>query len=467
MAIETVNPTNGERVRAFTALTEREIDDKLAIAARAARTWRSTPLDERRRIIRRAGDLLDQRKADYGKLMTLEMGKPLKAAIEEAAKCAGTCRFYADHAPAFLANEPVDAKGERSYVAFHPLGVVLAVMPWNFPFWQVLRFAAPALVAGNVALLKHSSNVPQCALAIEKLFEDAGAPAGVFQTLLIGSDPIARILADDRIAAVTLTGSEGAGSSVAAAAGKNIKKAVLELGGSDPFIVMASADLDAAVNTAVKARTINNGQSCIAAKRFIVDEAIADEFTVRFIERMRQLVVGDPADERTDIGPLAMASIRDDLHDQVERSLAAGARLLLGGHKRDGKGFFYEPTVLGDVTPAMPAFREETFGPAAAIIRARDIGHAIELANDSRFGLGSSAWTREESEMDQFAREIEAGSVFINAMVASDPRFPFGGVKKSGYGRELSAFGMREFVNIKTVRMMNAAPSAESGSNTE
>jgi succinate-semialdehyde dehydrogenase/glutarate-semialdehyde dehydrogenase len=349
-------------------------------------------------------------------------------------------------------------------VAFHPLGVVLAVMPWNFPFWQVLRFAAPALAAGNVGLLKHSSNVPQCALAIERLFEDAGAPAGAFQTLLIGSDAVAGLLADDRVAAATLTGSEGAGSSVASIAGKHIKKTVLELGGSDPFIVMASADLDAAVNTAVKARTINNGQSCIAAKRFIVDEAIADDFTTRFVARMNTLVVGDPMNEKTDIGPLAMASIRDDLHDQVERSVTAGARLLLGGRKRDGKGFFYEPTVLADVKPGTPAFSEETFGPVAAVIRARDIQHAIELANDSRFGLGCSAWTREESEMDQFARDIEAGSVFINGMVASDPRFPFGGVKKSGYGRELSAFGMREFVNVKTVRIMGGAPSS---ANTE
>jgi succinate-semialdehyde dehydrogenase/glutarate-semialdehyde dehydrogenase len=467
MAIETVNPTNGERIRSFTALTPREIDDKLTLASRAAKSWRATPIEDRAAIVRRAGSLLDERQAEYGKLMTLEMGKTLKAAEAEAAKCAAVCRFYADHAAEYLANEPVDAKGERSYVAFQPLGVVLAVMPWNFPFWQVLRFAAPALVAGNVGLLKHSSNVPQCALAIEKLFEDAGAPSGVFQTLLIGADPVAGILADDRVAAATLTGSEGAGSSVASIAGKHIKKTVLELGGSDPFIVMASADLDAAVNTAVTARTINNGQSCIAAKRFIVDEAIADDFTARFAARMGKLVVGDPMDEETDIGPLAMASIRDDLHDQVQRAVAGGARLLLGGHKRDGKGYFYDPTVLTNVDPTSPVFREETFGPVAAIIRARDIQHAIELANDSSFGLGSAAWTREESEMDQFASELEAGSVFINGMVASDPRFPFGGVKKSGYGRELSAFGMREFVNVKTVRIMNAAASASTKGATE
>jgi succinate-semialdehyde dehydrogenase/glutarate-semialdehyde dehydrogenase len=454
MAIETINPATGERVRSFTALSPAEIEGKLSVAEQAARRWRGTPLTERARVVRRAGELLDERKADYGRLMTLEMGKPLKAAIEEAAKCATTCRFYADNAAAFLADEPVDAPGERSYVAFEPLGVVLAVMPWNFPFWQVIRFAAPALVAGNVGLLKHSSNVPQCALAIEQLFTDAGGPAGIFQTLLIGSEAVASLLADDRVAAATLTGSEGAGKSVASAAGQHVKKTVLELGGSDPFIVMPSADLDAAVKTAVTARTINNGQSCIAAKRFIVAESIADEFTRRFVDGMRALVVGDPMDERTNIGPLATPKIRDDLHDQVQRSTAAGARLLLGGRACDGPGFYYEPTVLADVTVESPAFREETFGPLAVIVRARDVAHAIELANASRFGLGSAAWTRDEREIEHFARGLEAGSVFINGMVSSDPRFPFGGVKKSGYGRELSAFGIREFVNVKTVRVM-------------
>jgi len=454
MAIETINPATGERVRSFTALSERDIETKLDAASRAARDWRHTPLDQRLLVVRRAGELLDERKADYGALMTLEMGKTRASAIAEATKCAATCRFYADQAPAMLANSPVDAKGERSYVAFQPLGVVLAVMPWNFPFWQVMRFAAPALAAGNVALLKHASNVPQCALALERLFEDAGAPPGVFQTLLIGSEPVGKLLADDRVAAATLTGSEGAGSSVASIAGKHIKKTVLELGGSDAFIVLASADLDAAVKTAVSARTINNGQSCIAAKRFIVDEAIADDFTKRFVERMRALVVGDPMDERTDVGPLATATIRDDLHSQVERAVAKGARIELGGKPREGPGFFYEPTVISNVTTESPVFREETFGPVAAVIRARDVDHAIELANDSSFGLGCAAFTREESEMDLLAREIDAGSLFINGMVASDPRFPFGGVKKSGYGRELSAFGLHEFVNVKTVRIM-------------
>jgi len=338
-------------------------------------------------------------------------------------------------------------------------------MPWNFPFWQVVRFAAPAIAAGNVGLLKHASNVPQCALALEQLFVEAGAPGGVFQALLIPSGAVASIVADDRVAAATLTGSEGAGSSIAAAAGKHIKKTVLELGGSDAFIVMPSADLDAAVKTAVTARTINNGQSCIAAKRFIVADPIFDAFTTKFVESMRSLVVGDPMDEKTNIGPLATAQIRDDLDDQVRRAKSSGARVLLGGKRRDGRGFFYEPTVMVDVSDDSPIFREETFGPLAAVVRAKDAGDAIALANDSRFGLGAAAWTRDEREVERFARELDAGTVFINGMVASDPRFPFGGVKKSGYGRELSGFGLREFVNIKTVRINKAglAPT----SNTE
>jgi succinate-semialdehyde dehydrogenase/glutarate-semialdehyde dehydrogenase len=464
MAIQTVNPATGEVVKTFSALTEREIEEKIENAHRASLSWRLAPLEERVGVLRRAAELLESRKQDYGRLMTLEMGKTLKSAVEEAAKCASGCRFYAEHAAEILADEKIEAKGERGYVSFQPIGVVLAVMPWNFPFWQVVRFAAPAIAAGNVGLLKHASNVPQCALALEQLFTEAGAPSGVFQTLLIGSDPIANILADDRVAAATLTGSEGAGSSVAAAAGKAIKKTVLELGGSDPFIVMPSADLDAAVATAVTARNINNGQSCIAAKRFIVADPIFDEFTTRFVEKTRSLVVGDPMDEKTQIGPLATKQIRDDLDDQVQRSIKAGARVLTGGNPREGRGWFYEPTVLGDVTPGTPAFREETFGPLAVIVRARDIDHAIELGNDTRFGLGSAAWTRDESEIERFARDLAAGQVFINGMVASDPRFPFGGVKKSGYGRELSGFGLREFVNIKTVRVMSSAPS---GTNTE
>jgi succinate-semialdehyde dehydrogenase/glutarate-semialdehyde dehydrogenase len=468
MAIATVNPATGETLRTFPALTAAEIEDKLATAYRAAQSWRAAPLAERTSVVRRAGELLEERKRDYGHLMTVEMGKPIRAAVEEAAKCATGCRFYADNAARFLADEPVSADGEDSYIAFEPLGVVLAVMPWNFPFWQVIRFAAPALAAGNVGLLKHASNVPQCALALEQLFIEAGAPGGVFQSLLIGSSAVAGLIADDRIAAATLTGSEGAGTSVAEEAGRQVKKTVLELGGSDAFIVMPSADLDAAVNTAVTARTINNGQSCIAAKRFIVAEPIADEFTKRFVERMGKLVVGDPMDERTNIGPLATAQIRDDLEDQVKRSVARGARVLLGGKRRDGDGYYYEPTVVDNVSFDSPAFREETFGPLAAIIRARDVSDAIAIANDSRFGLGAAAWTNDEEEIERFSRDLAAGSVFINSMVASDPRFPFGGVKKSGYGRELSAFGIREFVNIKTVRRKRAdspaaRPAARSG----
>ena len=461
MAIQTVNPATGELVCAFNELTPREINEKVEVATRAARAWRRTPIEQRVAVLDRAGQLLEQRKEQYGRLMTLEMGKPIQAAIDEAAKCATACRFYAKQAARFLADEPVDADGERSFVAFEPLGVVLAVMPWNFPFWQVIRFAAPAIAAGNVGLLKHASNVPQCALALEQLFTDAGAPGGVFQSLLIGSHAVAGLLVDDRIAAATLTGSEKAGRSVAMVAGEHIKKTVLELGGSDAFIVMPSADLHAAARTAVTARTINNGQSCIAAKRFIVADPIADAFIERFVDRMRELVVGDPMDPKTNVGPLATGPIRDDLVDQVERSVAAGARVLLGGRPRVGRGFFYEPTVLTNLTSTSPAMCEETFGPVAAIARARDIDEAIAIANDSRFGLGAAAWTRDPAEAERFARELDAGSVFINGMVASDPRFPFGGVKKSGYGRELSAFGIREFVNIKTVRMLGARRADE------
>jgi succinate-semialdehyde dehydrogenase/glutarate-semialdehyde dehydrogenase len=465
MAIATINPTTGETVREFVALTKAEIEDKLSAAHRAAASWRAAPIAERANVVRRAGELLDERKVEYGRLMTLEMGKTLKAAIEEAAKCATACRFYADNVERIIADETVEVQGERSFVAYQPLGVVLAVMPWNFPFWQVIRFAAPAIAAGNVGLLKHASNVPQCALALEQLFVEAGAPGGVFQSLLIPSDAVAAIVADDRVAAATLTGSEGAGSSIAAAAGKYIKKTVLELGGSDAFIVMPSADLDAAVKTAVTARTINNGQSCIAAKRFIVADSIFDAFTEKFVAGMRSLVVGDPMDEKTNVGPLATAQIRDDLDDQVTRAKAAGARVLLGGTRREGRGFFYEPTVMTNVSDDSPVFREETFGPLAAVVRAANVGEAIARANDSRFGLGAAAWTRDEAEVERFARELDAGTVFINGMVASDPRFPFGGVKKSGYGRELSGFGLREFVNIKTVRINRAglAPT----SNTE
>ena len=452
MPIATINPATGELVRAFNAAGDDEIERALTTASTAARAWRRTPLTERTKVIGAAGDLLDARGDQYARLMTLEMGKTIRAARDEAAKCAKSCRYFADHAAVFLGDERLPIEGEESVVAFEPLGVVLAVMPWNFPFWQVIRFAAPALAAGNVGLLKHASNVPQCALALASLFRDAGAPDGVFQTLLVGSDRVEGLLADARIAAATVTGSTQAGASVAAAAGRHLKKTVLELGGSDPFIVMPSADLDLATATAVNARIINNGQSCIAAKRFIVHQSIVDRFIDGFVRRVGALKVGDPMRDDTDVGPLATKQIRDDLDRQVRDSIAAGARCLVGGRPREGAGFYYEPTVLVDVPPNAPAFREETFGPLAAIVPVSSIDEAIRVANDTAFGLGASAWTNDPIEATRFTREIEAGTISINAMVASDARIPFGGVKGSGYGRELSAFGMREFVNIKTIR---------------
>jgi succinate-semialdehyde dehydrogenase/glutarate-semialdehyde dehydrogenase len=451
MAIASINPATGERLRTFEPLTDAQIDEKLQRAADTFRTYRHTSFAERGRMITRAAEILETEKESFGRLMTTEMGKPLRAAIEEALKCAWACRYYAEHAERFLSDEEVATNAARSYVHYQPLGPVLAVMPWNFPFWQVFRFAAPALMAGNVALLKHASNVPQCALAIEELVRRAGFPEGAFQTLLIGSDQVERVIDDPRVVAVTLTGSTSAGSHVARAAGRRVKKTVLELGGSDPFIVMPSADLDAAINTAVRARTINNGQSCIAAKRFIIAEAIADEFERRFVRAMEALTVGDPLDEATDIGPLATADILATLDEQVRKTLAAGARLLTGGRRLDRPGNYYLPTVLADIPEHAPAYHEELFGPVAALFRVRDIDEAIRLANATPFGLGASAWTNDAVERARFIDEIEAGLVFINGMVASDPRLPFGGVKQSGYGRELSVYGIREFVNIKTV----------------
>jgi len=404
--------------------------------------------------MRKAGGILDAESRELGKLMTLEMGKPIKAAVAEAEKCATACRYYADNAERFLADRTVEMEGGKGWVAFQPIGVVLAIMPWNFPFWQVFRFAAPALMAGNVGVLKHASNVPQCGLAIEDIFRRAGFADGSFQTLLIGSDMVEGIIADHRVAAVTLTGSEGAGRSVASAAGRNLKKSVMELGGSDPFVVMPSADLENAVSTAVTARMINNGQSCIAAKRFIIHEKIYDEFLRKFVARVSALRVGDPMDELTELGPLATASIRDQLDQQVKTSVAAGAKLIIGGKKLDREGFFYEPTVLTDIPSAAPAAHDELFGPVASVFKAKDIADAISIANGTTFGLGASAWTRDDRERDQFVAEIESGLLFINGMVVSDPRLPFGGVKNSGFGRELGEFGIHEFVNIKSIRVM-------------
>jgi succinate-semialdehyde dehydrogenase / glutarate-semialdehyde dehydrogenase len=459
MPIATINPATGETLETFDALTAEQVEQKLQRAADAFARHRRTSMAERAEKMRRAGDLLDAEKDRWARLMTTEMGKTLAAARAEAEKCAWVCRHYAEHAARMLAPRPADVGGTaRGEVHFLPVGAVLAVMPWNFPFWQVFRFAAPGLMAGNVGLLKHASNVPQCALAIEEIFRRAGFEEGVFQALLVGSDAVAGILDDARVAAATLTGSTPAGQSVAERAGRNLKKTVLELGGSDPFIVMPSADLDAAARTAAKARCINNGQSCIAAKRFIVHADVADAFAGRFVREMEALRVGDPMADGTDVGPLATAAIRDEVDEQVRRSLDAGARVLTGGKPMDGRGFYYPPTILADIPEDAPAYREEVFGPVASLFRVADIGEAIALANDSVFGLGSSVWTRDEGERRRFIDEIEAGMTYVNAMVASDPRLPFGGVKQSGYGRELGEFGIHEFVNIKTVWIEDAAP---------
>jgi succinate-semialdehyde dehydrogenase/glutarate-semialdehyde dehydrogenase len=462
MAIATINPATGETLKSFGPLTERELEEKLRLAAETFRASRSTSFAERARLMTSAASILETEKKRFGQLMTMEMGKPLKAAIQEAEKCAWVCRYYAELAERFLSDEMVETNASRSYIHYQPIGPVLAVMPWNFPFWQVFRFAAPALMAGNTGLLKHSSNVPQCALAIEEIFLRAGFPEGAFQTLLIGSDMVARVLEDSRVAAATLTGSEAAGSQVASVAGKQLKKMVLELGGSDPFIVMPSADLEDAVKTGVKARTINNGQSCIAAKRFIVAAPVYEEFERRFVEEMRALRIGDPMDEATDIGPMATPQIVKDLDEQVRKSVASGARLLLGGKPLERPGSYYAPTVLADIPCDAPAYREELFGPVALLFRVVDVEEAIRVANDTTFGLGSSAWTNNEDERARLIDELEAGCVFINGMVASDPRLPFGGVKRSGYGRELSAQGIREFVNIKTVWIKDDAGSTQS-----
>jgi len=451
MAIASINPATGETLKSFSALNDDEIDAAIARSAHAFAVNSARSFGKRAGRVQHLADLLDERSADYGRMITLEMGKPVGAAVAEVKKCATTCRYYAEHAERYLADEHVKTDASESFIRYQPLGTILAVMPWNFPFWQVFRFAAPALMAGNVALLKHASNVPQSALAIEAVIRDAGFDQHEFQTLLIGAEAVTRVLEDDRVKAATLTGSEPAGASVASIAAKRIKKSVLELGGSDPFVVMPSARLDDAVSTGVKARIVNNGQSCIAAKRFIVHESIADDFERKFVAAMEALKIGDPLDESTQIGPLATPQIVNDIEAQVRQSVDAGAKLLTGGRRIGERGNFYAPTVLAQIPDDAPAAREETFGPVASLFRIRDVDEAIVVANDTPFGLGASVWTNDRAEAERLINGIESGQVFVNAMVASDPRVPFGGVKHSGFGRELGVYGIREFVNVKTV----------------
>jgi succinate-semialdehyde dehydrogenase/glutarate-semialdehyde dehydrogenase len=451
MPIATVNPATGEVIKTFEALSEAEIEKKIQLAFDTFHAERATPFAERSRRMLKAAEILERDKDKFAHIMTLEMGKTYKSAVAEAVKCTTACRYYAENIEKFMADEVVETGAKKSFIRYLPIGPILAVMPWNFPFWQVIRFAAPALMAGNVGLLKHASNVPQCALAIESIFREAGFPEGAFQALLIGSSQVDALLNDSRIIAATLTGSEQAGIQVGVGAAKHIKKVVLELGGSDPFIVMPSADIETAVSTAVQARVQNNGQSCIAAKRFIVAEPIADEFERRFVAKMKNLRVGDPFDENTEVGPLASAEAVKGLDDDVKKTMAAGARLLAGGHPLERKGNYYAPTVLTNIPKGSPAYSEELFGPVASVFRVHDQDEAIRVANDVRFGLGASAWTNDENEQQRFINELEAGMVFINKMVASDPRIPFGGVKHSGHGRELGLVGIREFLNAKTV----------------
>jgi succinate-semialdehyde dehydrogenase / glutarate-semialdehyde dehydrogenase len=452
--IATVNPATGQTVKTFDEMSEADVERVLAAATAAYASYRLTGFDARAEWMRRAAGILDDEQDQVAAMMTTEMGKTLAAAKAEVAKCATACRYYADHAAGFLADEPADAKAvgaAKAYVSYQPIGPVLAIMPWNFPLWQAMRFAVPALMAGNVGLLKHASNVPQTALFMQDLFTRAGFPEGTFQTLLIGSSRVEAVLRDPRVMAATLTGSEPAGQAVAAIAGDEIKKVVLELGGSDPFIVMPSADLQAAAQVAAVARCLNNGQSCIAAKRFIVHEAVYDEFERLFTEQMEGKVVGDPMLDGTDVGPLASEQQRDDIELLVADAVAKGAKALCGGAAPDRPGFYYPPTVLSGITPEMRVHMEETFGPVATLYRVASIDEAIELANSTSFGLGANAWTNDEQERSRFVRDLVAGMVFINGNVTSYPDLPFGGVKRSGYGRELFSQGIREFCNIKTV----------------
>lgn len=449
--IEAINPLNQEVIDTYEPLSKDKLEAAIEAAHETHLQWRTTDFKERAEKMQRAAHILKDNKEAYAELMTREMGKTLKSAISEVEKCAWVCEYYAENAQKFLSPDPIETDADKSYVAYQPLGVVLAVMPWNFPFWQVFRFAAPALMAGNVGLLKHASNVPACALAIEEVFHKAGFPQGAFQTLLIRSDKVSAVIEHPLVKAVTLTGSTPAGQAVASKAGEMLKKTVLELGGSDPYLILEDADLDLAVEQCVTSRLINNGQSCIAAKRFIVVQSVLNEFQDKFVALMKSKVMGDPMNEDTDIGPQARHDLRDELHEQVRASLEKGAKCLLGGHIPDDKGAFYPPTVLGNVTPGMPAYDEELFGPVAAIIAAKNTEDAVRIANDSEFGLGAAVFSQNTQKAEEVALQIEAGACFVNSFVKSDPRLPFGGIKKSGYGRELSALGIREFVNIKTV----------------
>ena len=447
-----IDPSNGARLREYAVTDSAAIDDTLDRATAAFHSWSALELEERAQHLRRVADTLRGRSDELAVLMADEMGKPLEGGTAEVEKCAWVCEFYADHAPAFLADEPVPTEASKSFVAFNPLGVVLAVMPWNFPLWQVFRFAAPALMAGNTAILKHASNVPGSALAIEELFASAGLPAGAFSTLLIPGSAVASLISDDRVAAVTLTGSTAAGRSVASAAGQALKKSVLELGGSDAYVILPDADLPAAAAACATGRLINGGQSCVAAKRFVVLASIKSEFETLVSEAMGGYTVGDPKDEGVDIGPMARHDLRDELHQQVEASVSAGAKIILGGKVPDSPGAFYPPTILTDVRAGMPAYHEEFFGPVASIIAAEDVDDAIRIANDTSFGLGAAVFTQDLQKAEKIAaRRLQAGACFVNTFVRSDPRLPFGGIKESGYGRELSSFGIREFVNIKAV----------------
>ena len=455
MKIKSINPTDGETLNTYDEMSPEEAAAAVENAHAAWTSWRQTSFAERGRLTKRAGLILRERKHELAKLMALEMGKPLKQGIAEAEKCAWVCDYYADNAEVHLAPDLIRTEGSKSYVAFEPLGVVLAVMPWNFPLWQVFRFAAPALMAGNTGVLKHSSNVPGCALVIEEILRQAGFPIGTFRTLLIGSGQVQAVIEHPRVRAVTLTGSTPAGKSVAAQAGATLKKTVLELGGSDPYVVLEDADLNLAIQTCVNSRLINSGQSCINAKRFVVAEPILPAFTEGYVALMKSKKMGDPLLEETEVGPMARHDLRDELHQQVLASIKHGARLLLGGEVPSGSGAYYPPTVLADVKPGMPAYDDELFGPAAAIIRANNEQDAVRIANDSVFGLGAAVFTRDVKRGERVARELEAGSTFVNALVASDPRLPFGGIKQSGYGRELGSYGIREFVNVKTVYIKN------------